>query len=65
MCLTLRVTILASTIEIYLVLYYQCNVGELVWSTKASMYLWIALVFLTTWYMNLISPSVESEAISG
>ena len=65
MCLTLGVTLLASTIEIKLVLSYECTVGLLVWSAKASMYLRINLVFLTALYMYLISSSVELESISG
>ena len=59
MCLTLGVTLLASTIEIQLVLSSQCTVGAHVWSTKASMYLRITLVFLTDLYMYQISPSVD------
>ena len=65
MCLTLGVTILASTTEIQLVLYSQCTVGAPVWSDKASMYLQVNLVFLTALYVHLISPSVESDAIAG
>ena len=65
MCLTLVVTILDSTTDIKLVLYYQCAVGAPVWSAKDSMYIWIPLVLLTTLYMHLICPSVESEAIAG
>ena len=64
-CLTLGVTILASTKEIKLVLSYECTVGLLVWSAKASMYLRINLVFLTALYMYLIYPSLDSEAIAG
>ena len=56
MCLTLGVTILASKIEIQLVLSYQCNVGESVWSAKVSMYLRITLVLLTDLYMHIIYP---------
>ena len=37
MCLTLGVNSLSSTIEIDLVLYYQCTVGGLVWIANASM----------------------------
>ena len=59
MCLTLGVTILDSTIEIQLVLSYQCTVGAPVWSVKFPMYIQIAIVFLTDFYMHLISPSVE------
>ena len=65
MCLTLGVTLLASTQEIQLVLSSQFTVGAPLWSSKASMYLWITLVFLTDLYMHLISPSVESDAIAG
>ena len=65
MCLTIGVTILASTTEIQLVLYYQCNVGAPVRSSKSSMYLRITFVFLTDFYMHQISPSVESYAIAG
>ena len=64
MCLTLGVTLLASTIEIRLVLSYQCTVGATFFISKASMYLQITLVFLTALYMHLISPSVESDAIA-
>ena len=64
-CLTLGVTTLASTKEMKRVLSYQFNVGALVWIDKASMYLSTALVLLTALYMHLISPSVNSEAISG
>ena len=64
MCLTLGVTLLASTTEIQHVLSYQCTVGAPVWSAKASIYLWIYLVLFTALYMNLISPPVESDAIA-
>ena len=64
MCLTLGVTILASTIEIKLVLSYQCTVGSLVWRTKDSVYFWIALVLLIDLYMYQIFPYMESEDIS-
>ena len=59
-CLTLGVTVLASTTQIQLVLYYQCTVCAPVWIDKASVYIRIALVLLTTFGMNLISQSVES-----
>ena len=65
MCLTLRVTILDSKTAIQLVLYSQCTVGEPVWSDRASIYLRIILVFLKYFYIHLISPSVDSEAIAG
>ena len=65
MCLTLGVTILASTIEIQLLLSSQCTVGALVWIAKASMCLRITLVLFTALYMRLISPSVESDVIAG
>ena len=65
MCLTLIVSILASTIEMQLLLSSQCTVGEPVWSAKSSMYIWIILVLLTALYMHLISTSVESNAIAG
>ena len=65
MCLTLGVTLLASTTEIQLLSSPQYTVGAPVWSAKASMYLRITLVFLTALYMHLISPSVESDAIAG
>ena len=64
MCLTLCVTILASTTEIKLVLYSQCTVVAPVWSAKASIYLQINLVFLTALYIHIIYPSVESYAIA-
>ena len=64
MCLTLGVTILASTKEIQLVLSSQYNVGATVGSAKASMYPQITF-FLTYLYMHLISPSVEPDAIAG
>ena len=64
MCLTIGVTILASTTEIQLVLSSQCTLGAPVWSAKASMHLRITLVFLTALYMHLISPSVESDSIA-
>ena len=63
-CLTLGVTLLASTKEIQLVLSYQCTVGATVWSARDYMYLQIILVLLTALYMHIIYPSVESEAIS-
>ena len=44
--------------------FFPMHVGAPVWSSKASMYLRITLVFLTDLYMHLIFPSVESEAIS-
>ena len=65
MCLTKGVTILASTTEIQRLLFSQCIVGATVWSDKASMYIQINLVLLTTLYMYLIATSVESEAIAG
>ena len=65
MCLTLGVTILASTTKIHLVLSYQCTEGEHVYSAKASMYLLITLVFFTSFYMHLVSPSVDSDYIAG
>ena len=65
MCLTLGVTILASTTEIQLVLSSQCTVYAPVRSDKAYMYICIALVFLKDLYMHLISPSVDSEDIAG
>ena len=65
MCLTLVVTILASTTYIQLLLSYQCNVGAPVLSTKASMYLSKNFVFLTALYMHLLSPSVDSDYIAG
>ena len=64
MCLTLGVTILASTTEIQLVVYSQCTLGAPVWSAKYSMYIQINLVLFTALYMHLISPSVESYAIA-
>ena len=62
MCLTLGVTILASTIGIQLVLSSQFTVGVPVWSAKYSMYLRITLVLFTDLYMHIISPSVEADA---
>ena len=41
MCLNLGVTILASTIQIQLVLSYQCTVGAPVWSARYFLYLQI------------------------
>ena len=64
-CLTIGVTILASTTEMQLVLSSKCNVGAPVWSAKASVYRWIALFFLTDFYMHIIYPSVDSEATAG
>ena len=64
-CLTLGVTILDSTTEIKIVLYYQCTVVVPVWSDKASVYLHITLVLLTALYMHLIYPAVESEDTYG
>ena len=58
MCLTLGVTLLASTTEIQLVLSSQYTVVAPVWSAKASMYLLIALILLTSLYMHLIYPSM-------
>ena len=65
MCLTLGLTFLASTTAIQLVLSSQCTVGAPVCSAEASMYLRITLVLLTSLYMHLFLPSVDSEAISG
>ena len=65
MCLTPGVNILDSTIEVNIVLSYQCTVGSPVWSAEASVYRCIALVFLTEFNMHLIYPSVESEATAG
>ena len=64
MCLTIGVTILASTTEIQLVLYYQCTVVLSVWSAKDSIYLRITFVFLTALYMHLIYPPVDSDSIA-
>ena len=65
LCLTLGVTILASTKDIKLVLSSHFTVGAPVWIDKASMYLRITLFFLTALYMHTIYPSVESDAIAG
>ena len=64
MCLTLGLTILASTTEIKRELSSQCTVGAPVWSAKSSMYLRITLVLLTALYMHIVYISVESEATS-
>ena len=64
-CSTIRVTILASTTEILLVMFYRCTVGESVWSAKAYIYIWIDLFLLTALYSHLIFPLVESEGTSG
>ena len=63
--IVIGVTILASTIEIKIMLYFQCTGGEPVWIDKASMHIRITLVFLTALYMHLISPTVDSEARPG
>ena len=47
------------------VLSYQCTVGAIVCIDKDYVYLRTALVFLTDFYMHLIYPSVDSEAIAG
>ena len=65
MCLTIVVTILASTTEIKLVLSYQCTFVAPVWIAKAYMYLRVNLFFLAALYMHLISPPMESDAIYG
>ena len=65
MCLTLGVSILASTTEIQILLSSQCTVHESVWSAKATMQCQISVVFLIALYMYLIYPSVESEATAG
>ena len=65
MCLTLGVTILASTIEIQILLSSQFTFGTPVCSARASMYLRKTLVLLTDLYMHIIPPSVESEDIAG
>ena len=65
MCLTLEVNLLSSTTDIQLVLSSQCNVSAPVWNYKASMYLWITLVLLTSLYMHLISLLVGLDAIAG
>ena len=65
MCLTLGVTILASTIEIQILLSSQFTFGAPVCSAKSSMHPRITLVSLTALYMYLIYLSVESEVIAG
>ena len=65
MYLNLGVTLLASTTYIQLVLSSQYIVGAPVRSSKASMYLRVALVFLTALHVHLIYPSVESDSIAG
>ena len=60
MSLNLVVTILASTIEIQLLLSSQCTVGAPVWIARDFMYLRITFVFLTALYVHLIYPSVSS-----
>ena len=55
MCLTLGLTLLASTTEMQILLSSQCTVGAPVWSAKAYIYLRIALVLLIALYMHLIS----------
>ena len=65
MCLTIRLTILASSTEIKLMLYSQFTVSALMWSAKAYIYLRISLVLLTVLCMYIIYPSVESEDMSG
>ena len=65
MCLTLVVTILYSTIEMQLLMSSQFTFGAPVCSAKASMYIMIDLVFLTSLYMHIISLLVDSEAIVG
>ena len=65
MYLYIGVNLLASTTDIQLVFSSQCTVGAPVWSDKASMYIRITLDFFTALYMNLISPSVESDDIAG
>ena len=42
----------------------NCILGAPVCIAKSSMYLQITLVFLTAFYMHLISLSVESYAIA-
>ena len=64
MCLSIGETILASITEIETVLSSQSTVGAPVWNAKASMYLHTALVFLTDFYMHLISPPVELDITS-
>ena len=65
MFLTLGVTLLASTTEIQLVLYYACTVYARLCSDKPSMYLRTTLFLFTDLYMHLISPPVESNDIAG
>ena len=65
MCLTIGVTLLASTTEIQRVLSSQSTVCVPVWSATASIYIGINLTFLTALYMHLISASVESDDIAG
>ena len=65
MCLTIGLTISDSKIDIKFVLSSQCTAGAPLWSYKASMFLQIALVLLTSLYMHLIYPSVESDYIAG
>ena len=63
--LTLGVTLLASTIEIQIVISSQCTVSAPVWRAKDFIYLRITLVLLTALYMYIIYPSVDSKAIAG
>ena len=56
--LTLVVTILVSTTEIQLMLSSQCTFGAPVLIDKAFLYIWVALVSFTAFYMHLISSSV-------
>ena len=65
MCLTQGVTLLYSTIDIKLVFSSQCTVGAPVRSDKSSMYICIALFFLTALHIYPIYPSLESKATSG
>ena len=64
LCLTLVVTLLASTTEMQLVLSYLFTVGAPVWSAKDSIYLRITLVLFKALYMYIIYPSVESEYLA-
>ena len=46
MCLNLGVTILASTLEIQIVLYSQCTVGEAKIFTRIVKHIYISVYFL-------------------
>ena len=65
MCLTLGVTVLATTAEIRLLFSSQCTFDAPLFSAKVSVYLRIVLVLLIDLYINLIFTPLESVVTAG